>query len=316
MSSPRHILVTGAAGFVGGHLVQHLAANHDVVAWTRSTPLAEIAGLARWQRVDLLDRAAVRQAIRDVRPDVVYHCAGDSRVVQSWNDTARKLADNVLATHFLFDALRRAEVSCRVLVPGSGTVYAPSDRPITEDGAIAPASPYAVSKLAQEQLGLRAVAEDDLDVIVTRSFNHTGPRQTPAFVAPSIARQIALIEQGALEPTIRVGNLEPRRDLTDVRDVVRAYVALMDSGTPRTIYNVASGQGRTIGSILEALISRARVPVKVETDPVRLRSEDTPAIVGDSTRLRRATGWQPELSFDRMLDDLLEYWREQVSETC
>lgn len=314
MSASRQILVTGAAGFAGSHLVQHLVAGHEVVGWMRSTPPAEIAVLARWQRIDLLDRTSVREAIRDLRPAAVYHCAGVTHVGQSWSDTAQPLAANVLATHYLFDALRRSDVRCRVLVPGSATVYAPSERPIAEDGTIAPTSPYALSKLAQEQLSLRATAEDGLDVIVTRSFNHTGPRQTPAFVAPSLARQIALIERGAIEPTIRVGNLDARRDVTDVRDVVRAYVALVDRGAPGTVYNVASGHGRTIGSILEALISRARVPVNVETDPALLRTQDIPALVGDATRLRRATGWQPELSFDRMLDDLLEYWRDQVHE--
>ena len=301
--------MTGASGFVGGHLLQFLESGHEVVAWARSAPPADLTGLARWQRVDLLDRTSVRQAIREVRPDAIYHCAGVPHVAHSWNDTAQPLAGNVLATHYLLDALRRADVHCRVLVPGSATVYAPSDQPIAEDGAIAPASPYALSKLAQEQLALRATAEDGLDVIVTRSFNHTGARQTPAFVAPSMARQIALIERGTLEPTIRVGNLDARRDLTDVRDVVRAYASLVNAGIPGTVYNVASGQGRTIGSILEALISRARVPVKVETDAARLRIQDTPALVGDATRLRNATGWLPQIPFDRMLDDLLEYWR-------
>jgi GDP-4-dehydro-6-deoxy-D-mannose reductase len=218
----------------------------------------------------------------------------------------------VLATHHLFDALRRAGVSCRVLVPGSATVYAPASEPMTEDHPIGPASPYALSKLAQEQLALRAGSEDGVDVVLTRSFNHTGPRQAPAFVAPSMARQIALIEAGRLEPVMRVGNLDAQRDLTDVRDVVRAYVALMDAAAPSVLYNVASGVGRTMRSVLDTLVSRARVPVRVETDPARLRANDLPIVVGDATRLRQATGWQPSISFERMLDDLLEYWRGKV----
>lgn len=306
------VLVTGAAGFVGSHLLPLLSSRQEVVAWSRSAPSAELGELADWRQVDLLDRAGVRNAILEQPPSAVYHLAGVAHVAESFDDILQTLAGNVLATHYLFDALRRANASCRVLVPGSATVYAPSDRPIAEDGAIAPASPYALSKLAQEQLSLRAMREDGVEVIVTRSFNHTGPRQTPAFVAPSMARQIALVERGTAEPTIRVGNLDARRDLTDVRDVVRAYEALMTSGVPGTIYNVASGQGRTIGSLLDALISRARVPVRVETDPGRLRAQDTPALVGDATRLCDATGWRPAISFDRMLDDLLEYWRSQV----
>ena len=295
-----NVLVTGAAGFAGSHLVEQLSGSHTVVAWTRQT-------------VDLLDRDRVRAAIGDLRPTQVYHCAGATHVAESWRDTAQPLESNVLATEHLFDALRRAHVRCRVLIPGSATVYAPSSEPITESDPIAPASPYAISKLAQEQLALRAIHEDGLDVIVTRSFNHTGPRQTPAFVAPSVARQIALIERGQLEPVIKVGNLEARRDVTDVRDVVRAYVALMQTGTTGVIYNVASGVARSIQSILDALVSRSKIPVRVEVDPGRLRPNDVPVVVGDHSRLTAATGWRPGISFDETLDDLLSYWRAQTS---
>jgi GDP-4-dehydro-6-deoxy-D-mannose reductase len=276
------VLVTGAAGFAGSHLVEHLSRSQNVVAWTRHT-------------VDLLDRDRVRAAIGELRPTQVYHCAGMTHVAESWRDSA----------------LRDTGVRCRVLIPGSGTVYAPSAEPIAESHTIAPANPYAISKLAQEQLALRAVEEDGLDVIVTRSFNHTGPRQTPAFVAPSMARQIALIERGQLEPVIKVGNLEARRDVTDVRDVVRAYVALMQSGAAGVVYNVASGLARSIQSILDALVSRSHVPVRIEVDPARLRPNDVPVIAGDYSRLTAATGWRPEVPFDRMMDDLLSYWREQ-----
>jgi GDP-4-dehydro-6-deoxy-D-mannose reductase len=145
-----------------------------------------------------------------------------------------------------------------------------------------------------------------------RSFNHTGPGQAPDFVAPSLARQIALIERGVVEPVIRVGNLEAIRDFTDVRDVIRAYVALMQRGQAGAVYNVGSGVGRSIRSVLDALLARARVEVRVETDPARLRPSDVPALVADAARLRLTTGWQPVISFERMLDDLMEYWREKV----
>jgi GDP-4-dehydro-6-deoxy-D-mannose reductase len=242
----------------------------------------------------------------------VYHCAGSPHVAESWGDPTTPLANNVMTTHHLLEALNVAACNARVLVPGSATVYAASTKPIVETDPVRPASPYAVAKLAQEQLALRAVAEDGVEVIVTRSFNHTGPRQSTAFAAPSFARQIALIERGEREPIMRVGNLEAQRDLTDVRDVVRAYVALMDGGLSGTIYNVASGVPSTIRSILDRLAQRARVPLRVDSDPTRMRPHDLPVLVGDVSRLREATGWSPQISLDRMLDDLLEYWRARV----
>jgi len=304
------VLVTGAGGFAGSHLVEHLRASPKqrrgeggsssdrVVAWTR-------------QIVDLLDRDRVRAAIRELRPAQIYHCAGVPHVAESWRDTAQPLEGNVLATEHLFDALRSEGIRCRILVPGSATVYAPSSEPISETDPIAPASPYAISKLAQEQLALRAIQEDGLDVVLTRSFNHTGPRQTPAFVAPSMARQIALIERGQLEPVIKVGNLDAQRDVTDVRDVARAYAALMQSGKTGVVYNVASGLARSIRSILEALVSRSKMPVRIEVDHTRMRPNDVPVVVGNHSRLTESTEWHPQVSFDQMLDDLLSYWRGQ-----
>jgi GDP-4-dehydro-6-deoxy-D-mannose reductase len=305
------VLITGAAGFAGGHLAERLAGTPGLVCWSREAPPAGFVPSARWERVNLLDREQVRSAVRALKPGRIYHLAGVPHVGASWDATTPTLAGNVLATHYLFDALRRAGGHARVLVTGSATVYAPSDRPIAEDGTIAPGSPYALSKLAQEIRTLRAPVEDGLDAIVVRAFNHTGPRQAPAFAAPSFARQIAAIERGEQPPVIRAGNLSPRRDLSDVRDVVRAYVALMEHGESGGVYNVASGVGRPIGDLLHALVARARVKVTVETDPALLRPNDTAALVGDCARLQRDTGWSREITFERMLDDLLEYWRTQ-----
>jgi GDP-4-dehydro-6-deoxy-D-mannose reductase len=284
------VLVTGAAGFAGSHLIEQLAGSGDILAWARSDPPAEIAGLASWTRIDLLDRDRVRREIHAVRPAAVYHCAGASHVGASWQNTAQPLAHNALATHYLLDALRRAGAETRVVVVGSATVYAPSTAPLREDDRLAPNSPYATSKLAQEQIALRAGAGSGLCVIVARPFNHTGPRQRPDFAAPGFARQIALIEQGTLEPLIKVGNLDAERDLSDVRDTVRGYLR----------------------AVLDALVKRARVPVTIRVDPERLRPNDTPVIVGDATRLHTATGWAPQVTFDQMIDDLLEFWRGRV----
>lgn len=306
------VLVTGATGFAGSHLLEYLAGRADLAGWTRSSPPAEVSTVVRWQHVDLLDRDRVRGAIRDLKPSAVYHCAGAPHVAHSWHDTAATLSSNVLTTHYLFDALRRAGAACRVLIPGSATVYRPSTAPVDEEAPLAPTSPYAVSKLAQEQLGLRALTEDGVEVVLTRSFNHTGPRQSTDFFAPDMARQIASIEGGA-DPVIRVGNLDAQRDLTDVRDTVRAYALLMERGTPGTIYNVASGVGRSMRQVLDELVRRARVPVRIETDPDRLRPSDIPVLIGNAARLRDATGWTPAIAFDRMLDDLLDYWRAVVA---
>ena len=302
------VLVTGAAGFAGSHLIEHLAGRCDLTGWTRSEPPADIARLARWTRVDLLDRERVRTEILALRPTAVYHCAGAAHVADSWQDTALSLASNVLTTHYLLDALRRAGGASRVVIPGSATVYAVSASPLHEDSALAPASPYALSKLAQEQLGCRAVAEDGVDVILLRAFNHTGPRQSSTFAVSGMARQIAEIERGG-DPVIRVGNLDAQRDLTDVRDTVRAYALLMERGVAGTVYNVASGVARSMRAVLDALVERSRAPVEIALDPARLRPHDIPVLVGDPTRLRAATGWAPLIGFDRMLDDLLEYWR-------
>ena len=308
------ILVTGASGFAGSHLVELLAAGHRVVAWSHASAAPDaIAGLARWEAVDLLDRDQVTAAVRGAQPSAIVHLAGAPHVGESWENTALPLAVNVLGTHRLLGAVREAGHPCRIVVAGSAHVYAPSQDPIDENHEIAPASPYALSKLAQEQLALRAAGEDGLEVIVTRSFNHTGPRQKPSFVAPSMARQIAQIERGESEAVIRVGNLDAQRDLLDVRDTVRAYAALLTAGTPGAVYNIASGVATPIRDVLAALISRARVPIRIESDPARLRPNDIPVLVGDASRLRAATGWKPTIPFDRMIDDLLAYWRRAVS---
>jgi len=306
----RVVLVTGAAGFAGSHVVQALAGRGEIVAWRHAAPPpAEIERLARWEQVDLLDADEVRAAIARVRPSAVYHCAGAPNVAHSWRDTVTPLSVNVLATHHLLDALHRVGSPCRIVVPGSATVYTPSATALTEESAIGPANPYAVSKLAQEALALRAVVEDGVQVVVARPFNHTGARQRASFAAPNMARQIAQIERGMTEPIIRIGNLDAQRDITDVRDVARAYVALMERGVTSTVYNVASGIARTMRSVLDALVARARVQVDIETDPALMRPNDTPVLLGDARRLREATGWRPEIPFEQTLDDLLDYWR-------
>jgi GDP-4-dehydro-6-deoxy-D-mannose reductase len=231
-------------------------------------------------------------------------------IVNNGYQVGTTLAVNVRGTQHVLDSVRRHARGARVIVTGSALVYKPSSAPLTEESAIEPAGGYQLSKLAQETLALRAARHDGLYVIVARAFNHIGPRQSPAFVASSVAQQIARIEAGRGEPRLLVGNLEARRDLADVRDTVRAYRALADRGLAGTPYNVCRGEASTIRTLVEGLVSRARVPVEIVIDPARLRPVDVPVLVGSHDRITSATGWRPEIPLDQTLDDLLSWWRQ------
>ena len=306
---PSEILVTGAAGFAGSHLVDLLAREGAaVVAWHRpgGAPPREVPG-ARWEAVDLLDRGQVDAAIGRLRPPVVYHCAGEAHVGRAWESTEPTFAINVRGTHHLLVALERAGNAARVLVPGSALVYASANEALTEAHPVKPGSPYALSKLAQEMLGQRT--NGPLAVTIARAFNHFGPRQDPHFAASGFARRIADIERGTWPPEISVGNLDARRDLTDVRDTVRAYKLIAEHGQPGRPYNVCSGRAITIRELLDLLLARARVPIAVKVDPARLRPNDTPFLLGNPTRVRDELGWEPQIPIEQTLDDLLEHWR-------
>ena len=316
------VLVTGAAGFAGSHLVAQLLAERpapEVVGWRR--PAADGAGprgAARaadariaWRQVDVLDRGAVDRALGELPPRQVYHLAGAAAVAGSWNRCAATLRTNTLGTEHLLAALERASPAARVLIPGSALVYRPADGPLDENAAIGPVSPYGVSKLAQEMLAARYAA-DGLAVLVTRSFTHLGPGQDPSYAASSFAQQVARIEAGAAEPTLRVGDLGARRDLLDVRDTVRAYRALMRSGVPGAVYNVCSGAARPMRDVLTELLALARVPVTVRVDPARLRPSDYPVLLGDRRRITAEIGWEPRIGLDRTLRDLLDDWRARL----
>jgi GDP-4-dehydro-6-deoxy-D-mannose reductase len=308
---PTPVVVTGAAGFAGSHLLELLAGDGTpVVAWRRAdgSPPREVSGV-RWHTVDVLDRAAVRRALDEARPSAVYHCAGAAHVGRSWEHAADTLAVNVLGTHHVVDGLRDLRHPARVLIPSSAMVYASGSQKLTEDHPLAPASPYALSKLAQEMVG--GGNPGGPDVSVARAFNHFGPRQHPFFVASGFARRIADIEAGRWKPEIAVGNLEARRDLTDVRDTVRAYRLIVERGAPGRAYNVCSGRAIAIRELLDMLIARARTPVTVVADPTRYRPNDLPLVVGDPSRIRDELGWAPDIPIERTLDDLLEYWRRQ-----
>lgn len=307
-------LVTGATGFVGGHLLDRLADTGPIVAWYR--PEGRPPNLDRgvdWLAVDLLDRPAVARAIDEVTPTSIYHVAGAPQVDTSWQNVVPHLRGNALATHNLLEAVRQLERPCRVLVVSSSQIYQMTDEPISEETTLLPATPYGLSKLAQDQLALRACHEDGLDIVLARPFNHAGPGQSPAFAIPSFARQIARIEAGLAKPEIQVGNLDTRRDLTDVRDVVDAYVRLMSSAPRGRPYNICSGRAWRIRDLLDELLQFAQTPVKVDVDETRLRPHDVPVVQGDATRIRAELGWSPKIRVEQTLLDTLEYWRAEVA---
>jgi GDP-4-dehydro-6-deoxy-D-mannose reductase len=310
---PTTTLVTGAAGFAGSHLIDMLAAGgFPLVAWHRpgGAPPRQMAGVI-WEPIDLLDQAAVRASIARLRPAVVYHCAGAAHVGRSWDNTERPFAINVRATHHLLDAMSRVRLEAQVLIPSSALVYQPSEHALSETDTLVPASPYGLSKLAQELLGRRPHGE--LKIGIARSFNHFGPRQDPMFVGSGFARRIADIERGRWAPEISVGNLDARRDLTDVRDTVRAYKLILERGVPGRPYNVCTGRAVEIRQLLEMLVARAKVRVTIKLDPARIRPNDVPILLGDPARLRDETGWRPEIALEQTVDDLLAYWRSTES---
>lgn len=306
-------LVTGATGFAGSHLVDRLLESHArIAAWSHSAGRSVETQDPRvqWQRVDVLDRSAVERSLADLRPQVIYHLAGLAHVAEAWRDAGRALEVNALGTHHVLEAVRHVVPSAKVVVAGSALVYRPVSEALTEDAPIAPADPYGVSKLAQEMLAERAPTP----VIRTRPFNHAGPRQSDAFVTSSFARQIAEIEAGVREPVLRVGNLDARRDIMDVRDTARAYESLAAKGVPGRVYNICSGTAHRVGDLLDRLLRLARASVTVQQDPSRLRPSDNPVVLGDPSRLQADTGWRAEIPIDTTLADLLSWWRARLAE--
>lgn len=314
------VLITGITGFAGGHLTELLARDSYEIYGTYLDPfnpksLSPFQQKATFYPCDLTHPEAIEAVVKTVQPDFVYHLAGMSHVQKSWSLRETTLKVNLFGSLNLLESLRKFAPSARTLIVSSGEVYGevPLDlQPISENFPIRPMTPYAVSKASLELLCYPYIYGDKLHIIIVRPFNHTGPRQNPTFVCSDFARQIAEIEKGLREPRIYVGNLDTRRDFSDVRDVVRGYQMIMKKGQTGEIYNIASGKAYAIGELLDILLGLSRVKIQVNPDPERIRPSDIPLLLGDNTKVRHQIGWEPEISIQDTLRDILNYWRERI----
>ncbi|NLE43910.1 MAG: GDP-mannose 4,6-dehydratase [Chloroflexi bacterium] len=313
-------LITGAGGFVGGYLCDYLLHHTDWILTGTvypEQPQDRTTG-SRLTHIyaDLRDEGSVNALIEGVRPDAVFHLAAQSSVHESFSNPWDTFENNIRGELNLLEAIRRSGREVRFLVIGSTEEYGvpkPDELPQTEESPLRPATPYAVSKVAQDYLGLQYHLAYGLPVIRVRPFNHTGPRQSPRFVVPAFARQIAAIEAGRQEPVMKVGNLKTARDFVDVRDIVRAYHLAVMMGEPGDVYNLARGKAIYISDLLDHLLSLVTVSIEVKTDPSLYRPADVPIVYGSAEKFRQQTGWVPEIPFERTLQDVLDYWRAQIA---
>jgi len=314
----RRVLVTGITGFAGSHLVDSMLAKGGV----------QVFGLLRWRsrteniehfrskvtllECDLRDPISTRDAIEAVKPDWIFHLAAQSFVPTSWNAPGESLTTNTLGQLHLFEAVRHIGLKPRIQIACSSEEYGlvhENELPIKEENPLRPLSPYAVSKVAQDLLGYQYFKSYGTDVVRTRGFNHEGPRRPHVFVASDFAWQISEVEKGRREPVLHVGNLDARRDFTDVRDMVEGYWLALENGVPGEVYNLCSGKAYSIREVLDLLIGMTKCKIEVRQDPKRLRPSDVPVLLGDSSKFRKATGWEPRIPFEKTLADSLDYWR-------
>lgn len=314
------ILVTGATGFAGGHLAETLLAQggHRVVGVARRAVWLEswrhLAARVELRACDVCSSSALEQILREMEPDQIFHLAGYPHVGRSFEEVEAAWQGNLTVTRTLYDAVASWGGRPRILYVGSGLVYGENPKTAegcTEADVLLPDNPYAASKAAADLASYQYTRYPGLDIVRARPFNHIGPHQLPQFAVSSFARQLVAIERGRQEPVLETGNLQARRDLTDVRDVVAAYLLLMERGRTGEAYNVGSGQSVAMQTVLERLIALSGVAIEVRQTANLLRATDAAVVQANADKLRRETGWSPRFDLDQTLTDLLAYWRKQ-----
>lgn len=303
-------LITGVNGFVGNYLSKYLIDKGYNVYGTVIEDDVQMDNV-NIKKMNLLNKEEVNETIKSINPDYIYHLAGQSAVGLSWKEPTLTMNVNINGTINLLDAVRENNIDTKVLIIGSSDEYGvikPEDCPIREENRLNPASPYAISKMAQEEISKLYVSSYKMNLIMVRAFNHIGPMQGKNFVVSDFASKIADIEKGA-EPVIRVGNLEAYRDFTDVRDIVHGYVMLMESGKIGEVYNIGAGNAYRVQEILDILLSLSNTKIKVEIDPEKLRPSDVPIIQCDNSKIKAHVNWVPQYDIKNTLKDTLDYWR-------
>ena len=309
-------MIIGAAGFVGNYLMEYLWKECNMEVYVTKLLREEISNNnVKEYNLDILDKEAIVSLLFEIRPDYIFHLAAQSSVGLAWKNPCLTIDVNIKGSVNVMDAVRELYYKPRVILIGSGEEYGhinEGESPIKEENMIRPGNIYAATKVCQNMIGNIYAQAYDMELMMVRAFNHIGPTQAPIFVVADFCKQVAEIEKGIREPVMYVGNLEAQRDFTDVRDVVRAYAMLIEKGKSGETYNVGSGHAVSIREILELIISLSHQNIKVEIDPNKLRPVDVPIIEADTTKLRKLTGWEPEITLEQTIKETLNYWRERV----